>query len=201
MNRVLILTKNISVDTYLQEQLQKLNYEVLISVSLWDIWEQSHRIDHLMKSFEWIFFSETISDREAKAFGEQFFTDCLVRIVGEEPSEDEVSEWAKWHVSDWILADTSLERLREKLIHKTLVHQVELVNNQTAGLPIEHRKKTFPIYFSDIHFTKLEKEIIHRLVGTKSLSLKRDELCEGWRSKNQNSKLSQLSSAVTRIRK
>ncbi|MBO0413695.1 helix-turn-helix domain-containing protein [Enterococcus hulanensis] len=207
MNRILILTKNISVETYLQQQLQKLNYEVLVSVSIWEMWENARRVDHFMKSFQWIFLSETISEGEAKEFGEQFRTDCLVRIVGEEPSAEAVSEWDKWHIFDWVLAATTLERLREKLLHKSLVQQVEFNQGQMTQPFYETRslagknKKAFPLYFSDIHFTKLEKEIIQRLVDAKSLSLKRDELCRGWRSKNQNSKLSQLSSAVTKIRK
>lgn len=207
MNRVLILTKNISVDTYLQQQLQKLNYEVLISASLWDIWENSHRLDQFIKSFQWVFLSETISDSEAKEFGEQFRTDCLVRIVGEEPSEETVAQWLDWHIFDWILATTSLERLREKLVHKTLMYQVEFVNGQTLQ-PImdpqmwaDQKKKPFPLYFSEIHFTKLEKEILNRLLAAQDLTLTREELCHDWRSKNQNSKLSQLSSSITKIRK
>lgn len=207
MNRILILTKNISVESYLQEQLQKLNYEVLVSVSIWEIWESSGRVDSFIKSFQWIFLSETISDDEAKAFGEQFRTDCLVRIVGEEPEKAAFSEWKNWHISDWILATTSLERLREKLVHKTLLYQVEFTNNQSIqpfyrNQPVmEYKKKAFPLYFSDIHFTKLEKDIIQRLMAAKNLSLAREELCRGWRSKNQNSKLSQLSSSITKIRK
>ena len=57
------------------------------------------------------------------------------------------------------------------------------------------------MYFSDIRLTKREKKIIQQLMDAKDLSLSRDQLCQGWRSKNQNSKLSQLSSAITRIRK
>lgn len=204
MNRIVILTRNISVESYLQVQLQKLNYEVLVSVSSWENWENSGRIDPFLKSFQWIFLSETISDNQAREFGEQFRSDCLVRIVGEEPAETVISEWREWHISDWVLATSSLERLREKLSHKTLVHQAESSNgnlfygDQSLS---DARKKAFPLYFSDVHFTRLEKEIIHRLVAAKDLTLARDELCQGWRSKNQNSKLSQLSSSITRIRK
>ena len=207
MNRILILTKNISVESYLQEQLQKLNYEVLVSVSMWEIWENSRKVDPFLKSFQWIFLSETISDNEARDFGEQFSINCLVRIVGEEPSEDVTSEWSDCHISDWVLANASLERLREKLVHKILLSQVAFTDdqmiqpfygNQSVG---NLKKKAFPLYFSDIHFTKLEKEIINKLVAAKDLSLARDELCHGWRSKNQNSKLSQLSSSITKIRK
>ena len=204
MNRLLILTKNISVEHYLQEQLQKLNYEVLVSVSIWESWEQSGTIDPFLQSFQWIFLSETLSDQEVSRFGEYVNSDCLVRIVGEEPSEAEVSEWL---ISDWILATASLERLREKLVHKSLTHQVAFFEEQRVqpfygDSPLsELKKQAFPICFSDIHFTKLEKDIINRLVAAKDLSLAREELCHGWRSKNQNSKLSQLSSSITRIRK
>lgn len=204
MNRIVILTRNISVESYLQEQLQKLNYEVLVSVSSWENWENSGRIDPFLKSFQWIFLSETISDNQAREFGEQFRSDCLVRIVGEEPTETVISEWREWYISDWVLADASLERVREKLIHKTLVHQVEFSDAYSfyRDQPLsDSKKKAFPLYFSDIHFTKLEKEIINRLMAAKDLSLAREELCDGWRSKNQNSKLSQLSSSITRIRK
>ncbi|BBM16636.1 hypothetical protein G15_0249 [Enterococcus avium] len=160
-----------------------------------------------MKSFQWVFLSETISDTEAKAFGDQFSTDCLLRIVGEEPTDEASAEWSNWHIFDWILASTSLERLREKLIHKTLLNQIEFSNGQMVqpfygDQPLsDFKKKAFPLYFSDIHFTKLEKGIINRLMAAENLSLARDELCHGWRSKNQNSKLSQLSSSVARIRK
>lgn len=204
MNRLLILTKNISVEHYLQEQLQKLNYEVLVSVSIWENWEQSGTIDPFLQSFQWIFLSETLSDQEVRRFGEYVNSDCLVRIVGEEPSEAEVSEW---FISDWILATASLERLREKLVHKSLTHQAAFFEEQRVqpfygDSPLsELKKQVFPICFSDIHFTKLEKDIINRLVTAKDLSLAREELCHGWRSKNQNSKLSQLSSSITRIRK
>ena len=132
MNRILILTKNISVETYLQQQLQKLNYEVLVSVSIWEMWENARRVDQFMKSFQWIFLSETISEGEAKEFGEQFRTDCLVRIVGEEPPKEQVSEWDKWHIFDWVLTATTLERLREKLLHKTLMQQVEFIQAQAT---------------------------------------------------------------------
>ena len=204
MNRLLILTKNISVERYLQEQLQKLNYEVLVSVSIWESWEQSGSIDPFLQSFQWIFLSETLSDQEVSLFGEYVNSDCLVRIVGEEPSEAEASEWL---ISDWILATASLERLRENLVHKSLTHQATFFEEQRVQpfygeSPLsELKKQAFPICFSDIHFTKLEKDIINRLVAAKDLSLAREELCHGWRSKNQNSKLSQLSSSITRIRK
>lgn len=206
MNRILILTKNISVETYLQQQLQKLNYEVLVSVSIWEMWENVRRVDRFMKSFQWIFLSETISDNEAQEFGEQFTTDCLVRIVGEEPLEATSAKWHDWHVFDWILANTSLERLREKLVYKSLLYQVEFREEKKelavyGNHSLDYQKKAFPLYYSEIHFTKLEKDIIQRLMAAKNLSLAREELCRGWRSKNQNSKLSQLSSAVTKIRK
>lgn len=202
MNRILILTRNISVESYLQQQLQKLNYEVLVSVSLWENWEHSRKSDHFMESFQWIFLSETISDAETRDFAEQCQQDYLVRIVGEEPSEETVSEWRRWRIFDWLLATTSLERLREKLLHKSLIQQVASTQGpNSAAFTLSQSKKAFPLYFSDIHFTKLEKDIIRRLITSKSLSMKRDELCRGWRSKNQNSKLSQLSSSVTKIRK
>lgn len=204
MNRLLILTKNISVEHYLQEQLQKLNYEVLVSVSIWENWEQSGIIDPLIQSFQWLFLSETLSDQDVKRFGEAVGSECLVRIVGEEPSEGVVSDGP---VSDWILANASLERLREKLVHKSFVNQAAFLDEQRiqpfyGDSPFsELKKQAFPICFSDIHFTKLEKDIINRLVAAKDLSLPREELCHGWRSKNQHSKLSQLSSSITRIRK
>lgn len=201
MNRILILTKNISVDTHLQKQLQKLNYEVLISVSLWDHWDHSRKLDNFIQAFQLIFLSETISNEEAKEFGKQLRNDCLIRIVGEVPSESTLAEWSNWYISDWIMTNASLERLREKLIYKHQVLQNEFINDHLGNYPMEQRKLIVPIYFSDIHFTKLEKEIIHRLIKAKNLSLRRDALCQGWRSKNQNSKFSQLSSAVTRIRK
>ncbi|MGM0340122.1 helix-turn-helix domain-containing protein [Enterococcus sp. AZ007] len=203
MTRILILTKNISVETHLQQQLQKLNYEVLVSVSIWELWANARRVDHLMKSFQWIFLSETLTDNEAKEFGEQVTTDCLVRIVGEEPDESASAQWRSWHVFDWVEADTSLERLREKLLYKALLQRVDFSADPLEPSPrfSDYQKKAFPLYFSDIHFTKLEKEIIQHLMEADNLSLARDALCHGWRSKNQNSKLSQLSSAITRIRK
>ena len=208
MNRILIITKNVSAESYLQEQLHKLNYEVMVSVSIWDIWESSRRVDQFVESFQMIFLSETISDNEAKEFSQKLKSDCLVRIVGEVPSEEDVSEWGDWHISDWVLTSSSLERLREKLVHKTLLYQVQFTKRRQTIKPLyrnqsltNYKKKAFPLYFADIHFTRLEKEIIHSLMEAKDLSLSRDELCQNWRSKNQNSKLSQLSSSVTKIRK
>lgn len=206
MNRILILTKNLSVETYLQQQLQKLNYEVFVSSSIWERWENSGKIDPFLKSFQWVLLSETLSDAEVKELGIQFRTNCLVRIVDEEPSEAIVSEWLDYHIFDWILANASLERIREKLLHKTLLNQVEYGIEQTAqegdSRPLlSYSKKPFPLYYSDIHFTKIERGIINQLMMAKNLSLGREELCESWRSSNKNSKLSQLSSSVAKIRK
>ncbi|MGM0113142.1 helix-turn-helix domain-containing protein [Enterococcus sp. DIV0187] len=209
MNRILILTKNLSVESHLQEQLQKLNYEVFTTTSIRDIWVHSQRMDNLVKSFRWIFLSETITEEEAKAFAQQFQfnVDCLVRIVGEEPSEESVSEWNTWHISDWILTNTTLERLREKLTHKALLYQVALTDGKQRTpvyekeLVLEQKKRTFPLYFSDVHFTKLEKKIICRLMAATNQTLSREQLCHGWSSNNINSKLSQLSSAITKIKK
>lgn len=196
MNRLLILTKNISVERYFQEQLQKLNYEVLVSVSIWENWVKSRELDPFIKSFQWIFLSETISDNEVRIFSDYLDSDRLVRIVEEEPNEATVTRLADWHILDWVLADASLERLREKMTHKNLLNQLEEMTS-----PFEQYKTAFPLYFSDIHFTKLEKKIIHQLMVAKNRSVSRDQLCDGWQSKNQNSKLSQLSTMINKIRK
>ena len=122
MSRILILTKNISVELYLQEQLQKLNYEVFVSVSMWERWRQTSRLEPFMETCQWIFLSETLSDAEAKEFGEQFGRDCLVRIVGEELSEEASAEWRIWQIFDWVVSTITLEQLREKLVHKKLMY-------------------------------------------------------------------------------
>lgn len=207
MNRILILTKNISVENYLQEQLQKLNYEVLVSVLIWENWENSGRIDPFIKSFQWIFLSETISEYEAKEFGQQFNSNCLVRIVSEDPTEELIAEWLDWHIFDWLLSNVSLERLREKLTDGPPLWKVVFNSSQTTRsfpekkVVSNYKRKPFPLYFSEIQLTRLEKDIIRQLMAAENLSLTRDELSKDWRSKNQNSKLSQLSSTVAKIRK
>lgn len=207
MNRILILTKNISVEKYLQEQLQKLNHEVLVSVSIWENWENSGRIDPFINSFQWVFLSETISEGEAEAFGQQFNSNCLVRIVSEEPTEELIAKWLNWHIFDWLLSTVSLERLREKLTARPQLGKVDFNSSQTTQsfqekqVVSNHKRKSFPLYFSEIQFTKLEKDIIRQLMAAENLSLARDELSKDWRSKNQNSKLCQLSSTVSKIRK
>lgn len=201
MSRILILTKNISVELYLQEQLQKLNYEVFVSVSMWERWRQTSRLEPFMETCQWIFLSETLSDAEAKGFGEQFGRDCLVRIVGEELSEEASAEWRTWQIFDWVVSAITLEQLREKLVHKKLMYQVDLRKDQSNHSNLDYQEKIFPLYFSDIHFTKVERSIIHQLMEAENHSLTRDALCQCWHSKNQSSKLSQLSSTVTKIRR
>lgn len=208
MNRILILTKNLFAERYLSEQLQKLNNEVMISVSIWENWENSGRIDDFVKSFQLILLSETLTDKETEAFGKQFNTNCLLRIVGEIPSEEMISEWKYWHIFDWIFADTTLERLREKLLYHPPLDQVVFEDGSIKGkemlggtVTLDYTRKPFPLYYSDVHFTKNEKGVINQLMTAHNLSLTRDELCADWRSKNQNSKLSQLSSTIAKIRK
>lgn len=62
--RIIILTKDLYRDIVLQNQLQQLNYEVLISESLY--WQLVNRvsIDRDLSHFQWIIFSPTLSDEE-----------------------------------------------------------------------------------------------------------------------------------------
>lgn len=72
MYPILILTKNLVLEQELQQRLQYLNYEVFCSVKLYarlsvsDYHEGTQReeLDQLLKNYQAVILSETISDNE-----------------------------------------------------------------------------------------------------------------------------------------
>jgi Response regulators consisting of a CheY-like receiver domain and a winged-helix DNA-binding domain len=211
MNRILIITKNVFVEKPLQEQLQKLDYDVLVSAGIWEKWLQFGYVDPFVESFQWVFLSETISDEEANAFGKGFISDCLVRLTDSYSVEERRTKGPTGPFYNWLALPTSLEDLRNNLItffsSPTIVVKKTDVDTEELQLSGEGRalpnslKTPFPIYYTDIHFTKMEKMILHQLVISGNKRLTREELSSSWHSKNKNSKLSQLSSTITSIRK
>lgn len=208
MYPILILTKNLVLEQELQQRLQYLNYEVFCSAKLYarlsvsDYHEgtQMEELDQLLKNYQAVILSETISDNEIQEILPILKTKewIILRKLTNEPSNKKEAQLKNSCFDGWIGTDWSIDVLREQLAEK-------LPNDpkEERGIVFLYSNKKYP---GDIvklrgRLTKREKMLLECLVEAKGEPVSREEICSKlWHTPTTNSSLSQSSVLVKRLK-
>lgn len=201
MTRILVLSKNILADQSFQLELQRLNYEVLVSVSMYEYLVHHKTTASLLDSFSTIIFSETLTDSEIEGV---VYTlkeeECpVIRRVFSYPNEEEQQTWEDKGICDWINVNETLINVKEHIENNLMLYnrQDELVlgiSGSSLGNPV-------PL-FSSVNFTPLERKILQKLFSKEGEFVSREELCLAiWNEHASDSRKTQLSATTAQLRK
>lgn len=199
MRSILVLTKNLLMEQRLQEQLQRLNYEVYCSADFLNQLLIGNEIEHVFNIYQTIILSETISNHEiqqilANITGEDR---AVLRKFNGEPTDKEKEQLKLLGINDYLIEGDSLDQLREQLAEKL----AKFENNQPKTMLIHQLKKKTSLKDIKIKFSKMEKKTLQRLIESDGESVSRQEMCEYlWNDEPNNSHLSQLSLLVKRLK-
>ena len=199
MGHVLILTRNILSDGELQEKLQFLNYEVLCSSSLYDYLVQHQKYPDLMNHFQFIIFSETVSNAEIKFLLPLFENkkNLLFRKVGEVADLGDLK-----NVEKITSINLNLDSLREKLMVSKFNHATQTSFRKTGINSSFGQKIDIAEQMNQLSLSKLEEKVFNELYYSNGEVITREALCNKlWGTGVTNSHLSHLSSIVKKLRK
>ncbi|MGL9749185.1 winged helix-turn-helix domain-containing protein [Enterococcus sp. DIV0170] len=208
MSPILILTKNLLVEQTLQEQLQYLSYEIFCSVELLNRLKVSDHYDEgknndlklLFKNFQAIILSETISDNDIQVLIPLIQADnrVLFRKLNSKPSKKEEEQITKMGIDGWIIADHSIDYLREQMAEKLSVNQRE-EQNIVFLYPNQRESENF-VWLKNSLSNK-ERSVFDCLILAEGAVVTREELCTClWNDVPNNSHLSQISVLIKRIK-
>lgn len=194
MNRVLLLSENISIENHFYENLQRLNYEVFSSASLLEVVKKKTSLANFLNIFQIIIVSETISKADAKVIIENLedFSGVILRKTDEVPLDKKEQEWQAEGFTGWVLNSYSLEALREKMAkYKELGKQQEDLQPQ----------RNLSLELLEMKLTPSERTILSTLMTYEAEIVPREILCEAlWGEKANASRLSQLSFRIGKIK-
>ncbi|MBO0410034.1 winged helix-turn-helix transcriptional regulator [Enterococcus hulanensis] len=199
MEHVLILTRNILSDGELQEKLQFLNYEVFCSSSLFDYLIYQQKYPDLMGHFQFIIFSETVSNAEIKLLLPLFRnkTKLLFRKTDDTSESEELKK-----LEGVTSINLKTDSLREKLMDTKYLHANQANFRKTGIDSSFDRKIKIPEQLDQLNLSRLEKKVFNELYNSNGEVITREELCNSlWGTGVTNSHLSHLSSVVKKLRK
>ncbi|MEO1771092.1 MULTISPECIES: winged helix-turn-helix domain-containing protein [Enterococcus] len=198
MGSILVLTKNLLVEQQLQEQLQRLNYEVYCSTEFLDQLLMGNAIDPIFPIYQAVILSETISNQEIQQILEHLLSQnrAVLRKFASDPSAKEKEQLKLIGIHDYLVEGNTLDQLREQLVEKLgtvgcYPHKTDLI----------HQMKKRNLRDIKIKFSKMEKKTLQRLTESQGESVSRQEMCEAlWNDVPNNSHLSQLSLLIKRVK-
>ena len=195
--RVVIVTKNIMNELAMQQKLQKLNYEVLCSTS---IFEMILKDDYSWSPefYQVVILSETITNKELeeivpklKEKGRPVFRKYLDDL----PSGEQ-KKLAFLAIDHWLSEDTAANDLRE-LVSKESTPAVAPTPTEEEQKPV---RKTLDYILTN--FTKSERTLFKLLYKSEDSFVTREDLCmQIWSVQPTDSRLAQVSVLVNSIRK
>lgn len=194
MNRILLLTENINLETKVQNRLQKLNYEIFLSASLLEKFRDQRPLRQLGDLFPIIIISETIANHEAEILANYFSSSVtvVIRKTEEPPSQQLENKWQAAGFVGWISNDLSMEQLREKLFQYRrtgLVEKSDLLKVAPEAV------------LDNLHLSAMEKELLQLLLDRKDeVVSRRDISLKIWKEEPNPSTLSQISYKIGRIK-
>lgn len=189
MERILIITKNILSEESIQHKLQRMNYEVFTSVTLFDTTRDAFISERILNYFNVIIVSETLNNKEFKEIllicnNDDF---VILRKYEDFVSKKEKQEFESLGVSGWIDSHSNFEMVRNEL------------------QPILEAKKNHLenhiFLLTSPRFSKIEGKVIKCIHSGSGLPVSREKICElVWENGSTHSRMVSLSVAVRRIR-
>lgn len=205
MARVLVLSNNVLADTQLQEQLQQLNYEVLVSSSIFTSLCYQLSVEQLLEPFHVIVFSETLTDEELGR--------ALPRLKGVSkhvvrrtyvPVEEAIkSYWSELGVMNWSLVSDTPLMLRQ-LIESIISSEAAFLEKRARLDRIQTTETTYERRVSLLQETALtptEIKLLQILYQSKGTLKTKEEVCQLlWNQSLSNSRKVQIYTLVGRIK-
>lgn len=198
--QVLILTHNILVEKSLEDRLQQLNIEVLISVKLLTMLKDKKPPLDFLSFFDVLIVSENVFDQELriilKGIGDKF---TIIREVESVPTKEESNDWKSQGINDWLLRDEMLSGIREKLAENTLkksAHSIEL--DMKSKEENDYGKHVIPLW----ELTGAERDMLKLLISTRNAPISRKDLAfKIWGNGVSASHQARLSTIINHLRR
>lgn len=201
MRPILILTRNLLAEQRLQTQLQCLNYEVFCSVEMLKLLLQHPNNLEVIKSYQAIIFSETLTNQEVDELrGMVVHKDnLLIRKFNQEPLLDEQEELAELNIDVWIYDGQPLAILREQLSAHLARCQNKGQDNVLFLYQREDPLKTLVEFKKGL--SKKERLTFECLMESETGQVSRDRLCQYlWQGDANASRLTQISVLIKRLK-
>lgn len=194
MNRILLLTENIYIETEFQRRLQKLNYEVFLSTSLVDTWRRNPNSMPSLSIFQLVIISETIANVDAEALAAYFKEKpvALIRKADVAPSKQMETSWQETGFVGWLSNDLSMEELREKMFQ---------YRDEVPGGTENQEQVSSKVAIANLNLSVMQKQLLEMLLARKGEIISRQEIGqELWHEEPNASNLSQISYKIGQIK-
>lgn len=200
--RILILSHNILGDQNFQQNLQKMNYEVMVSSSVFLELCCHQPDDALLSVFPIVFISETFTDAEVKQLLPDLVTRnvTVIRRVYSVPAETEMAQWRGQGLTRTLAVEANQLEIRELI--EDISEQMHL-ETESVLAPRSYKCKTPQAnLFSKISFSSLERKIIELLYEKKEETASIEEIGEVlWPAKAMNhSRKTQVYASISQIK-
>lgn len=195
MREVAILSKNILIESDLEQKLQRLGYEVFCSTRMLDQLLLQQGVQYLT-TFKTIIISETVSDEEVTTLIGNIGKSLRVyRVDSEMPSNQELEAWQNRHPISWLAKESSLKELREKLSED---QPYEKDTPQETEESPEKKEEAYLLFMDCL--SKNERELFNKLYDAEGQAIARSALCHQLWNECTSSNMAQLSQLIRRLR-
>ncbi|MBO0452022.1 helix-turn-helix domain-containing protein [Candidatus Enterococcus murrayae] len=194
MSQILLFTKNPLNEELFEERLRQLGHEVFTTKELIDRCLLENMNHSFIQVFHYIILSETIANAEVKelVLSLSKYKIPIFRKSDEPIEEDQLKEWKKLGITDWIEAHPSIEELREKLSSYKTRNERKIV-----FLPRSDEK----IALSNIPLSGSELKLFLILYRQQNQTISREEISQKmWNRSKNNSTMSQLSVMIKHLK-
>lgn len=220
MSQILILTKNCLADIQLQQDLQKLSFEVFNSCSILDLLQADFDVSQLLRFFKIVILSESLSEPDVSLVMPHLkaYDIFIVRRDHEEPDEKQQALWTELGVDAWLVPTDSPTKMREKLLGPLYQRMSESgeVDLRSSGLQNRYLLNSFAKCAPDQgesilpgdflrnlqeNFSDQEQKIFYRLMERENNPLTREEICSMlWPEAEVEQKLAQISIIIRNMK-
>lgn len=196
MKPILLLTKNVVLEQVLQENLQRLGYEVFCTSEIFHTVMKDPEQKYLLNDYSIIILSGMISNKEVEQLCQQvkMKNHSFLRNVYQNTSLEDENFLKELGVTDCFERGCSLDMVREKL---------SVISNQIAKNENRQHCEKLPekIEMFQKQLSKKEYLIFDYLMSVKEEFISREDLClYVWDDAPNASHLSQLSVLIHKIK-
>ncbi|WP_265460129.1 winged helix-turn-helix domain-containing protein [Enterococcus sp. HY326] len=204
MKSIMILTKNILVESELEQKLKSLGYEVFSSSQIFNEILLGFKIK-ITPIFNLVIISSSISEEEVETILSIGFQNVrFLRLENFEGDDNALIESQKCHSIDYIDEDCSLKTLREALSKKV---ETEISDKKNPLNQYLHQKRNFQqgdkkLYYENFisSMSAKERQVFRVLVDSEGDYIDRKSLASHIWNSSSSSNLAQLSQIISRIR-
>lgn len=176
MKLVLIVTNNMENERKLQESLQRLNCEVLISSSMVEqLYYDAEEISVFLGQVQWVIVSETILEQDFQLMATQLMRQEHLIIYRKVSSLSDVLEQKTLPKGcHWLPRDSSMEELREKFSQSLIEKRTSVIKEGREERQIKIQEQV-TLFSQDL--AKSEYRLFAYLLQHEDQVIAREQLC------------------------